>query len=57
MHQFTTISFPGLGLEMNPGYSLDIFGLSFRLYGLMIGIGLMLAVLYAYKRANSTCRG
>ena len=52
MHHFTTISFPGLGLEMNPGYSLNFLGLSFRLYGLMIGIGMMLAVLYAYKHAK-----
>ena len=52
MHHFTTISFPGLGLEMNPGYSLNFLGLSFRLYGLMIGIGMMLAILYAYKHAK-----
>ena len=52
-NHYTTISFPGLGLEMNPGQSLEIFGFSFRLYGLMIGIGLLLAVLYGYRRAKA----
>ena len=52
LHDFTTISFPGLGIEVNPNPSFEFLGLSIRLYGLMIGIGLLLAVLYGYKRSK-----
>ena len=50
--QLTKISFPGLGIEIDPARSLEIFGFSFRLYGLLIGIGLLLAILYGYKRCK-----
>ena len=49
---FTTISFPSLGIEFDPSRTLDFLGLSIRLYGLMIGIGLALAVLYGYLRSK-----
>ena len=49
---FTTISFPGLGIEIDPSRTLDIFGFSIRLYGLIIALGLILAIIYGYKRAK-----
>ena len=48
----STISFPGLGLEMNPPRSLSIGPMEIYLYGLIIATGLMLAVLYACKRGH-----
>ena len=49
---FTEISFPGLGIEINPIRSIEIFGLSIHLYGIMIALGLMLAVIYACRRSK-----
>ena len=49
---FSTISFPGLGIEVNPVRALEIGPFSFHLYGLIIAFGLMLAVLYACKRSR-----
>ena len=49
---FTEISFPGLGIEINPIRSIDIFGLSIHLYGIVIALGLMLAVIYACRRSK-----
>ena len=41
--RYSTISFPGLGLSMNPGYKFDIGPLSLHYYGLLIALGLLLA--------------
>ena len=49
---YTTISFPFLGLELNPGRSFDIGPLTVNFYGLIIGIGLLLAVWYGCKRSK-----
>ena len=49
---FTEISFPGLGIEINPIRSINIFGLSIHLYGIVIALGLMLAVIYACHRSK-----
>ena len=49
---FSTISFPFLGLEVNPGRSLDIGPLSIHFYGLCIALGLILAVVYACRRSK-----
>lgn len=49
---FTVISFPSLGLEMNPIRVLEIGPFSIRLYGLIIATGLLLAILYACGRAR-----
>ncbi len=46
------ISFPGLGITVNPGRGLEIFGLDIRYYGLIIAIGLMLAALYGMRRSK-----
>lgn len=48
--KYTTISFPGLGLSMNPGYKFDIGSLSIHFYGLLIALGLVLASVYGLKR-------
>ena len=48
---YSKISFPALGLEMNPPRNIDLpGGLSFNLYGLIIAVGLILAVWYGLKR-------
>ncbi len=46
------ISFPMFGnLTINPGTELPIPGLHIHWYGLIIAIGFLLAVIYAYRRA------
>ena len=49
---YSVISFPGLGLSFNPPRALEIGPLSIHLYGLIIAVGLMLAVIYACKRSR-----
>ena len=49
---FSVISFPFLGLELNPPRSLNVGPLSFHLYGLCIALGLVLAVVYACRRSK-----
>ena len=49
---YETISFPFLGLEVNPGRTLDIGSFSIHFYGVAIAIGLLLAVLYACRRSK-----
>ena len=51
-HTYTTISFPALGIEWDPGRSLEIGPLSIHYYGILIALGLLLAVVYAWKRAK-----
>ena len=52
MNNYTTISFPFFGIEIDPIRVMQIGPLSLHLYGLIIGIGLMLAVIYGWKRCN-----
>ena len=49
---YTTISFPSLGIEWDPIRVLEIGPLSIHLYGLIIAVGLMLAVVYAWRRCG-----
>ena len=49
---FGTISFPALGIEVNPGRSFDLGPLSIHYYGLIIALGLVLAVVYACRRSK-----
>ena len=49
---YSEISFPSLGITLNPPTSFNIGPLSIHFYGLIIATGLMLAVLYCSKRAN-----
>ena len=47
------ISFPGLGIgEINPAEGFRIFGFEIKFYGVIIAFGVLLAVLYACRRAK-----
>jgi len=50
--KYTTISFPGLGIELNPPSSFEIGPLNIHFYGVIIAFGLMLAVIYGMKRSK-----
>ncbi len=47
-----TISFPGLGLEVNPPRTLEIGSFSIHYYGLIIAVGLLLAAIYGCRRSK-----
>ena len=49
---YTEISFPALGLVMNPPRYLEIGPLKVYYYGLIIALGLVLAVAYCCKRSR-----
>ena len=49
---YTTISFPSFGIEWDPIRSFQIGPLNIHLYGLIIALGLMAAVLYGCKRSQ-----
>ena len=49
---YSSISFPFLGLEINPPRILEIGPLTIHYYGLIIAIGLVLAVVYSCKRGE-----
>lgn len=46
------ISFPGLGITLDPPSSFSLFGLNIHLYGLVIALGFLFAVLYCAHRAK-----
>ena len=50
--KFTKISFPALGLELDPVKEFALFGMNVRLYGIVIAVGLLLAVIYGLKRSK-----
>lgn len=50
--RYTTISFPALGIEIDPIRAISIGPLSIHLYGLLIATGLLLAVLYCCRRSK-----
>ena len=52
MYTYTNISFPGLGLEMNPVREFAIGPLNVHMYGILIATGLLLAIFYAWKRCK-----
>ncbi len=49
---YSIISFPWLGLEFNPSRIIDLFFLEIRWYGLIIAVGLSLAVIYGMRRSK-----
>ena len=53
-NEFTKISFPGLGIEgIDPIRSFTLFGkLDIHFYGVIIAVGLLLAVWYGLKRSK-----
>ena len=52
MRYDTTITFPGLGLEMDPGRVISIGPLTIYYYGLIIVAGLLLAAIYGLRRSK-----
>jgi len=50
---YTKISFPFLGLEIDPDRFFKIGPLTVYIYGILIATGLLLAVLYAWKRCKA----
>ncbi len=48
----SVISFPSFGIEVNPPRSIALGPLNMYLYGLVIALGLVLAVMYACKRSK-----
>ena len=52
MNSYTTISFPFFGIEFDPVRVIEIGSFSLHIYGLIIGLGLMLAVLYGWRRCH-----
>ena len=50
---YTTISFPGLGLEINPPMGFSVGSMEIRFYGIVIALGLLLAVIYGLKRSKT----
>ncbi|MBR7179805.1 MAG: prolipoprotein diacylglyceryl transferase [Oscillospiraceae bacterium] len=52
MYRYTNISFPSLGIDINPVRAFSIGSLTVHMYGIVIGLGLLLAALYAMRRAK-----
>ena len=52
LNPYTVISFPSLGIEWDPGKTISLGPISLRYYGILIALGLMLAVVYAWKRSK-----
>ncbi len=50
---YSLISFPCLGLEINPGRALTLGPLTIHYYGLVIAVGLLLAVVYGCRRSKA----
>ena len=50
---YSFISFPFLGVEVNPPRTLSIGPLNAYYYGLIIAVGLILAVMYACRRSKA----
>ena len=46
------ISFPNLGLKFNPPVSISLGPLNIHFYGVIIAVGLMLAVIYGLRRKS-----
>ena len=52
MYQYTNISFPSLGIDIDPVREFSLGPLSIHMYGLIIVFGLVLAVIYCMRRAD-----
>jgi phosphatidylglycerol:prolipoprotein diacylglycerol transferase len=52
MSHLSAITFPSLGIEVNPSSVIQLGPLSIHWYGVIIAVGLMLAVLYACGRSR-----
>ena len=52
MNRYTNISFPSLGIDFDPVRQFSVGPLTIRLYGVLITLGLVLAVWYAMRRSK-----
>lgn len=52
LSQYSTISFPSFGIEINPPQVLSLGPVDIHLYGLVIALGLMLAAVYGMRRSK-----
>ena len=52
MYQYTNISFPSLGIDIDPVREFSLGPLSIHMYGLVIVFGLVLAVIYCMRRSG-----
>ena len=52
MYRYTNISFPGLGIEIDPLREFSIGPLSVHMYGVIIALGLVLATVYCMRRSR-----
>ncbi len=50
----STIRFPYLGLELNPGKSFQLFGINVAYYGVIIAIAMIVGVILAVREAKRT---
>ena len=51
-NSYTNISFPSFGIDFDPIRTIEIGPFSIHIYGILIGLGLMLAILYGWKRSK-----
>ena len=52
MYRYTNISFPSLGIDIDPVREFSIGPVSIHMYGLIIACGLVLATIYCMRRAK-----
>lgn len=51
-NSYTNISFPSLGIDFDPIRVIEVGPFSIHIYGILIGLGLMLAIIYGWKRSK-----
>ena len=51
-YEYTEISFPIVNWILNPGRAFNLGNFSIHIYGILIALGLMMAVVYAWKRCR-----
>ena len=52
MYRYTNISFPGLGIDIDPIRQFSIGPLTIHMYGVVIAFGLVLATMYCMRRSK-----
>ena len=52
MYRYTNISFPSLGIDIDPVRQFSVGPLTVHMYGIIIAFGLVLAVVYAMRRSR-----
>ena len=52
MFRYTNISFPGLGIDIDPIRQFSVGPLTIHLYGVVIAFGLVLATMYCMRRSK-----